>query len=418
MQLAPPKALFALFLFIVACTKPTQSTTKHQTIPASAPVISSPLVVDLDKDGSVEIVYGSWDGYLRVLSSKGEMRKGWPFFSEKGFFSSPAAADLDGDGRLEIIEGADLGLVYAFSEDGKVLPGWPRKIGDVVWSSPTIVPGKDNTSLIAIASDHFCYLLRPDGTDAPGWPQRIENWADATAAYADGVLVLTSLTRWGETGGTLYAWTLDGKPLPNFPIQTKMDIDSSPTLVDLNQDGSLEVIFGDDEGLLHAVGLSDAKEISGWPVATQGTVEASAAIADLNLDGQLEVVMGSWDSRLYVVNARGEALKGFPFVAKDQFIAQAALADLDGDRKSEIIVPSKDGFLYGLRSDGTAAPGFPIPLGAPSFSSPWVGDLDKDFFLDIVVGAANGLHIIRSVAPLGETPWPMFRRDVAHHGRF
>jgi hypothetical protein len=414
------KPFFVLaFSLVGTCTVTSTTATKPfpiQKIPTSQPVISSPLVLDLDGDGSKEITFGSWDGNLRVLDAKGDMRSGWPFFVEKGFFGSPAAADLNRDGVSEIIIGADTGALYVFSVDGKVLPGWPQKIGETIWSSPTIIDGLDGNPWIAIASDHFCHLFRPDGSSAPGWPQRIDDWADATVAYQNDTLVLTTLTRWKETTGRVYVWRRDGTSQPNFPVVIPTDIDSSPTLFDLDQDQSPEIIFGDDEGLLHALRLKDAEEAHGWPVRTKDTVEASASIGDINDDGSPDIAIGSWDHRLYVVDTKGKALKGFPFEAQDQIIAQAALVDLNQDKKLEIIFPSKDGNLYGLQHDGSAAKGFPVRLGSPSFSSPWVGDLDQSGALSIVVGAADGLYIIRGVGVLGLRPWPMFRQGPAHRG--
>jgi hypothetical protein len=385
-------------------------------IPTTQPVISSPLVIDLDQDGTKEIVFGSWDGNLRVVDSAGKDKPGWPFFVEKGFFGSPTAVDFDQDGKLEIVLGADTGNLYVFYYDGRVFPGWPKKIGETIWSSPSIYWGLANTPLIAIASDHAAYLFRADGTLAPGWPQPIENWADATFAYHKDTLVLTSLTRWEETRGRVYAWRDNGEPLPGFPLTIEKDIDSSPTLFDLNKDGSFEIIFGDDEGLIHAIQSKDAKEATGWPFPTKDTVESSASVADLNGDGEKEIVIGSWDHRLYVLDTKGQPLAGFPFEAKDQIIAQAALVDINQDQKIEIIVGSKDGFLYILNHDGSQAPMSPIQLGGPSFSSPWVGDLSGSGSLSIVVGASDGLYIIGEIGKAGASPWPMFRKEPWHSG--
>jgi hypothetical protein len=100
----------------------------------------------------------------------------------------------------------------------------------------------------------------------------------------------------------------------------------------------------------------------------------------------------------------------------DQIISSAALADLDGDDQLDVVVGSKDGYLYGWTVEGKPLSGFPRHLGAHIFSSPWVGDLEGDGRADIVVGANNGIHLFRSMGPLGRRSWPMFHRDPQHTG--
>jgi WD40 repeat protein len=211
-----------------------------------------------------------------------------------------------------------------------------------------------------------------------------------------------------------------------------MDSDSSPALVDFDDDGQLWIVFGDDAGLLHAVD-SEGLERRGFPVRTVGpgpgptptphppggnihSIEASPAIADLDGDGRLDIAVGSWDGNMYVWDDTGRLLPGWPVRVEDQIISSAALVDLNADNRPDIVVGSKDGRLYGWTAAGEALPGFPFYLGAHVFSSPWVGDLEGDGRADIVVGADNGIHLLSDVGPLGPQAWPMFHRDVSHSG--
>jgi hypothetical protein len=391
-------------------------------------VISSPVAWDLDLDGAKEILVGSWDGYFYVLDSNLGNRSGWPQFSRGGFFSSPALSDLDGDGTTEIVVGSDAGRLYAWHSSGEPVRGFPADLGCQLWSSPTIL--KDGS--IAIGGCEKMYVLGRDGLPADGWPRSMQGWADATAAYASGLLAITSLTPGDPSHGWIHVWCENGHPLPRFPIELPLDSDSSPAWGEFDGDGQLWLVFGDDAGWLHVFSTA-GEERSGFPVRTQGvragptptphppggnihSIEASPALGDLDSDGRLEIVVGSWDGRMYVWDDTGHSLAGWPIEVGDQIISSAALADVDGDDFLDIVVGSKDGCLYGWTAQGETLPGFPYQLGGPIFSSPWIGDIEGDGLFDIVVGASNGIHLLMGVGSGDRMAWPMFHQNETHQG--
>jgi hypothetical protein len=421
------------------------------------PVIASPLVFDWDKQQpGPEIAVGSWDGYFYLLNAELGDLPGWPKYSGKapglgaylqraprGFFSSPALAELDGDGQPEIVVGSEAGVLYAWHADGQNVEGFPVDLGYKLWASPTILaapPGPMKTSgsmetdgpRIAIGSNGRMHVLDGRGQALDGWPQPISGWPDATAAYAPGILAVTTLSPGDPSKGWIYAWEENGELLPGFPVELDRDSDSSPALVDLDGDGRWWIVFGDDAGWLHVLDTS-GKERDGFPVRTLGpgpgptptphppggtvySIEASPAVADLDEDGRFEIAVGAWDGRMYVWGDDGELAAGWPIEVQDQIISSAALADLDGDGRLDIVVGSKDSRLYGWTANGESLPGFPYDLRDHVFSSPWIGDLDGDGRADIVVGANNGLHLIYDVGPLGRADWPMFHRDEWNTG--
>lgn len=404
--------------------------------PTSRPVISSPIAHDFDGDGILEIAVGSWDGYFYLLDAQLEDLDGWPQFSPKGFFPSAALSDLEIDGRPEIIAGSEAGKLFAWSADGRDVAGFPLDLDYQIWASATVLEGfpgcGDCGPHIAIGSNEEMLVVDSRGQPAPGWPQPMRGWPDATAAFAPGLLAVTTLTPGDPSQGWLYAWQPDGALLPGFPLELPADSDSSPALAELDNDGQWWIIFGDDAGWLHVVD-THGRERSGFPVRTAGprpgptptphppggniySIEASPAVADLNGDGRLEIAAGSWDGRMYVWDDRGALLTGWPIAVEDQIISSAALVDLDADGRLDIVVGSKDGHLYGWTLDGQTLTGFPYHLGAPVFSSPWVGDLEGDGLADIVVGADNGIHLIAGVGPLGALAWPTFHQNGQRTG--
>jgi hypothetical protein len=404
-----------LSAMLCGCTEPAGSVQQkapgHLFRATEKAVVSSPVTYDWNRDGALEIAIGSWDGYLYLVDRGLQDVSGWPKRSLRGYFSSPALADLNGDGMPEIVVGSDVGNVYAWQFDGQAMDGFPVRLGYRVWASPSILEG----GLIAIPDRYAMRILDQRGRPVQGWPQRMPDWADATAALGPDVVTVTTLATGRKSRGWLCAWHLNGTPYPWSPLAWKMDSDSSPALADINLDGQVEIIAGDDEGLLHVVDL-DGRELPGFPRRAESLIEGSPAIGDLDEDGYPEIVVGSWDGRVYVWNHLGEALPGWPIQVGDHVISSAALVDLDGDDRLDIVVGSKDSHVYGWTARGEPLRGFPLALGAAVHSSPWVGDLEGDGRADIVVGSNAGIHVLQDVGTLGRQAWPMFHHDARRSG--
>ncbi len=169
-------------------------------------------------------------------------------------------------------------------------------------------------------------IVEADGTDLPGWPKLFpEKIQFLTPFQAVGDLDNDSLPELvcvfsALDGGEVYVWHGDGTPFlasefgrkDGFFAGTTSSL-SNPLIVDVDNDGELEIIsrggalfLGKPERLL-AWNL-DASPVVGWPIYTYADLgEVTYAThtpvtGDFDNDGLLEMFMGSSDARLYMWN--------------------------------------------------------------------------------------------------------------------
>ncbi len=299
---------------------------------------SSPTIGDVDGNGDMEIVFGSWDRNIYMLNHLGEYQ--WHYFVADSVWSTAALADLDRDGDLEIIIGTDItgggvlpdgyrptdgGFVLILDKNGQKLAR--RQMNEAIYSSPAVgdVDG-DGQYEIFVGTGMYWYLqgrytqpyvygfrVNTSGPewvleDLPGWPRPVAYPGMSSPALADldgdgdlEVIIGTGHDGMSEPNqcpptcyGALYAWHHDGRPVSGFPMWPKDYmgkngfIRSSPTVADVDGDGRLEILFSMNWDVI-VVGANGAqKQI----LHTTWSLFASPAIGDLDNDGKTDVVIG------------------------------------------------------------------------------------------------------------------------------
>ena len=387
-------------------------------------VESTPAVVDLDGDGSKEVVVGAgsrWvenqDGGLLVLNADGTVRcryrtldlfdvwdesvgatpDGW----SEGVMSTPSIGDIDGDGKHDIVFGGWDNHVHAINRACKTIPGFPFHVDDSVWSSPGLhdIDG-DGDKEIFVGS-----AASPGGPENwTGGVFRALDWSDFNGGYV--------VVRWRQRIGEV--------------------VDSSPAIGDIDGDGRAEAIVGTgvfygrdalvpDSMRVFAWHLDDGSPVRGWPVTVRAEVWGSPSLGDLDGDAVDEVVFGARDG--YVRAYRGNGLllwKVMPNTRHEgggELISSPVIADLDGDGANDVALGNGWGTFFLRGSDGSRLYE-PAGKGLAYQNAPAVGRFGSDWVVAIAgldvrdgTGRIETLEIPRPAAPM---PWPQWRRDAAH----
>jgi hypothetical protein len=408
----------------------------------------------LVEGAGLSIVVPTFDGYVYVYDTEGNLREGWPqrtdpAFSaitskeatlDEGFFSAPVLYDLDSDGDLEIIGAAMDMHMYVWHHDGTPMDGWPVLVKDPIEeqrarmiTTPAVgdIDLDGNPEIVACTNEVFGsnesrgYVLKHTGASTP----------DSTAAaLEDGWPVTT----FGLIVNTL---PLVGRGCPSNPAIA--NIDDDPELeINLdaiafrpliwNSDGSEYTVidtFGDELPFDNAdIGdKAESMDVPTYTLISNGTFakfdnndtvdfikgtagfDFALTFAEGGKRAIFDHQLSAWDT------TTGKYLTHWPRIAEDwQFFMNPVVVDLDGDESPEVVNGSGGYIVHAWNYRGEEPPGFPKMTGSWIISTPAFGDLDGDDKFEVVAMTRLGwLYAWDTEGPTwGRIEWQTYGHDL------
>ena len=332
-----PQSLLVYKTIDVNSTPPSNQPTGFPVSISGWDMNQSAVFSDINNDGQMEVLTNDMSGGgVKVFNKDGTtyFGIGWPATGYACGYSVPVAFDFDDDLKKEIVIGCTTSTtksagIYIFKENGTNYGSSnPVYTPEANYRTdfPTVIADIDNDGtheiifISAYNTTARIFAMKPNGTFISGW--------DPSGTYPTFSLSLN------VSVGDYY-----GQFCPSLSVG------------DLNKDGYLEVVCGDN-GHLYVWSHTGGNPMTTISIPSYSSYYTKAPIlADIdNVNTDLEIVVTGKDpitttaTDIYAYKMNGYPVIGFPIYIPDGVLNSPCINDINNDKKNELIVTSGTNF--------------------------------------------------------------------------
>ena len=382
-------------------------------------VHSAPIITDLDSNSFKEIYFSS-DSMMYGTWVAGFDVPGFPFNAGANISTSIAAGDLDGDGEKELVFGSTDGILYVLTKTGTQYLAYGQS--DPIMGAPTLSDldhDGDLEIIFAASNDEsgILYAIHDTGDDVTGFPLDIPEKMVVGPAVADldndAVLDIVIVT----SDSNIYAVDGTGIIKDGFPFITSASLSSPATLVDLDGDQDLEIATGNENGELYVL-HHDGSIMASFSAGD--AILGGVSVADIDGNGSMELLFTGSDEHLHAWDPIADAEPfGWPIDLGSSGISEPITVDMDNDGDLEVVTATITGTIHINHHDGTPYQNFPYSSQDSIYSTPGISDLDNDGDFEVIVGTSSDLRVIDIAQEAGDRyAWSSFRGNNHRDGYF
>ncbi|KAM3325646.1 protein DEFECTIVE IN EXINE FORMATION 1 [Capsicum chacoense] len=291
---------------------------------------------------------------------------------------TPVIADIDSDGVSEMIVAVSYFFDHEYYQNSEHL----KELGDIdieKYISGGIVVFNLDTKQVK-------WTQQLDlSTDSGNFRPYIHSSPTVVDLDGDGNLDILV----GTSYGLFYVLDHKGKVRDKFPLEMA-EIQGAVIAADINDDGKIELVTTDSHGNV-AAWTAQGKEI--WEKHLKSLVPQGPAVGDVDGDGHTDIVVPTLSGNIYVLSGKdGSIVRPYPYRTHGRVMNQVLLVDLTkrGQKKKglTIVTTSFDGYLYLI--DGPTSCADVVDIGETSYSMVLADNVDGGDDLDLIVTTMNG----------------------------
>ncbi len=310
-----------------------------------------------------------------------------------GDYANPTWGDYTADGKPDLLLGSDYGDLVLYERQGGLNFGPPQ-----------------------VMLKHAATLTEVNG-GTPSCPKLCDldsdGKTDLLLGHANRLLIY-----WGyeQLAVARQLLTADNKPL--FGQMQVRGL--APEAVDLDGDGDLDLLVGDEAGSVWWIENSSSGKpalAAAAPLATAAATPISVAArarpaaGDCDGDGLLDLLVGDRYGGLHLCRGTPKGLAepiALSTQLPDMLACSPTIVDYDGDGSAEVLLGDQDGFvsLHQFTGQNLQFRGYlraaQVPFDVGQYAAATAADYDGDGATDVLVGGASG-HI-----------WVCFRRGETY----
>nr|XP_016491841.1 PREDICTED: protein DEFECTIVE IN EXINE FORMATION 1-like isoform X2 [Nicotiana tabacum] len=291
---------------------------------------------------------------------------------------TPVIADIDSDGVSEMI----VAVSYFFDHEYYNNQEHLKELGDI--DIEKYVAG--GIVVFNLETKQVKWTAQLDlSTDNGNFRGYI--YSSPTVIDLDGDGKLDILV--GTSYGLFYVLDHNGKVRDKFPLEMA-EIQGAVVAADINDDGKIELVTTDSHGNV-AAWTAQGTEI--WEKHLKSLVPQGPTIGDVDGDGHTDVVFPTLSGNIYVLSGKdGSFVRPYPYRTHGRVMNRVLLVDLSkrGEKKKglTIVTTSFDGYLYLI--DGPTSCADVVDIGETSYSMVLADNVDGGDDLDLIVTTMNG----------------------------
>lgn len=304
-------------------------------------------------------------------------------------------AYLDDQGQVMTEEVSHVQLPVSTRDGLEPMSGFPLAFGSNTTYKPMrglALADLDNDGADEIILCHNDQINVINGQGAILWSQTLAGgMAQYPAAVGDldndGYPEIVALTAYGNARGGINVYDHTGVPMLSL-VTNNNPLICAPVLADINNDGSLEIIFCGrgkaSAGVFAGIHVWNllGEEIDGFPFEMPSTPAFTPTIADINNDSNLEI-FASTTSALYCISHTGEMIYTVDSQEAYKYSYQSPLVvDFENDGNWSLV-----GACHGdtpnhyvrYAETGEYVGGWPKPVASWTYSAPTVVKNDDHY---------------------------------------